>query len=540
MISHSWHPRRLAGIGAALAVATLSLFPTAAGATSVENAGNYVTINGSGSSWSEVALDQWSQDVQSQGITVNFNPDGSAQGRQDYIQGQDDFAASDPPFRDGHDRLAGTGSEIPFAYGYSYIPDTAGGTAFMYHLDVGGKQLTNMRLSPKTIMEIFTGQITNWDDKAITKDYGAQLPSIPITPVVRSDGSGATYFLTRWMSHLFPSQWDAFCSKVTHGRVSSGCGQTEFYPTSGWGNVKAENGSNNVATYITSSYANGAIGYDEYAYALNSKYPVVKVLNPAGYYVLPSASNVAVALTKAQIVEDPHSVNFLQQNLDSVYTFTDKRSYPLSSYSYLVVPKLGTKAPPTFSDAKGKTLSTFIDFFLCGGQRQVAPLGYSPLPKNLVQGGLLQSDKIPGHIAGPNPSTLAGCPNPTINSSGQLTILLNAPYPSPCDKLGAPLNCTVVNGKAKSTGGGTGSTPNPSSSATSSTGTGPVGTSTTGPATATGGSGGSVAGQVVNVSSDSSGRAPLGVMTAIAIVIAIVAPPALGIWLRRRKLRVSR
>jgi ABC-type phosphate transport system substrate-binding protein len=423
---HRWYPRRLTVIGAALAAATLSLFPTVAGATSVENAGNYVTINGSGSSWSEVALDQWSQDVQSQGITVNFNPDGSAQGRQDFIQGQDDFAASDPPFRDGHDRLAGTGSEIPFAYGYSYIPDTAGGTAFMYHLDVGGKQITNMRLSPKTIMEIFTGQITNWDDKQITKDYGAQLPSIPITPVVRSDGSGATYFLTRWMSHLFPSQWDAFCSKVTHGRVSSGCGQTEFYPTSGWGNVKAENGSNNVATYITSSYANGAIGYDEYAYALNSHYPVVKVLNPAGYYVLPSASNVAVALTKAQIVEDPHSVNFLQQNLDSVYTFTDKRSYPLSSYSYLIVPKLGTKQPPTFSDAKGKTLSTFIDFFLCGGQRQVAPLGYSPLPKNLVQGGLLQSSKIPGHIAGPNPSTLAGCANPTINSSGQLTILLNA------------------------------------------------------------------------------------------------------------------
>jgi ABC-type phosphate transport system substrate-binding protein len=177
------YPRRLAVIGAAVAVATLGLFPTAAGATRVATAGNYVTINGSGSSWSEVALDQWSQDVQSQGITVNFNPDGSAQGRQDYIQGQDDFAASDPPFRDGHDRLAGTGSEIPFAYGYSYIPDTAGGTAFMYHLDVGGKQITNMRLSPKTIMEIFTGQITNWDDEQIKKDYGAQLPSIPITPV---------------------------------------------------------------------------------------------------------------------------------------------------------------------------------------------------------------------------------------------------------------------------------------------------------------------------------------------------------------------
>ena len=174
------------------------------------------------------------------------------------------------------------------SYGYSYVPDTAGGTAFMYHLNVGGHLITNLRLSGKTLMKIFTGQITNWDNPAIKKDYGAQLPNIPIIPVVRSDGSGATFFLTRWMAHLFPSDWNAFCTKVTHGRVHGTCGQTEFYPTSGWGNVKAENGSNNVATYITASYANGAIGYDEYAYALNSHYPVVKVLNPAGYYVLPT------------------------------------------------------------------------------------------------------------------------------------------------------------------------------------------------------------------------------------------------------------
>jgi ABC-type phosphate transport system substrate-binding protein len=512
--------------------------------------GGYVTINGSGSSWSEVALDQWSQDVESQGITVNFNPDGSAEGRQDYIDGQDDFAASDPPFRDGQDKLAQTGSEIPFAYGYSYIPDTAGGTAFMYHLDVDGKQITNMRLSGLTLMKIFTGKITNWDNPEITKEYGAQLPSIPITPVVRSDGSGATFFFTRWMSHMYPQAWNAFCAEVTHGRVTSNCGQTEFYPTSGWSpNVKAENGSNNVADYITSAYANGAIGYDEYAYALNSHYPVVAMLNPAGYYVLPTASNVAVALTQAQIVSNPHNIDFLQQNLDNVYTYTDPRSYPLSSYSYLIVPKLGTKQPPTFSDAKGKTLSTFVDFFLCGGQRQVSTLGYSPLPMNLVKGGLLQSDRIPGHIAGPNINTLAGCPNPTF-SGDVLTVLKDAPEPSPCQKDTAPLNCKVVDGKAKSTSGGSGST-NPSSgtspSAGTSTGTGtgtgsgPGGSSTTGTGSSTtGGAAGPVTGQVVNVASDSSSRAPLGVLTALAIVAAVAAPPVLGLWLRRRRVRVSR
>jgi ABC-type phosphate transport system substrate-binding protein len=531
-VTSAW--RKLASVAGAVAVTALSLIFMAAPAS----AGGYVTINGSGSSWSEVALDQWSQDVQSSGITVNFSPDGSAAGRQDYIAGQDDFAASDPPFRNGSDKLAGTGSQIPFDYGYSYIPDTAGGTAFMYHIVVAGHLVTNLRLSGETLMKIFTGQITNWDNAEITHDYGAQLPNLPITPVVRSDGSGATYFFTRWMAHTYPSEWNAFCEKVTNGRVKPPCGQTEFYPTSGWGNVKAENGSNNVATYITSSYADGAIGYDEYAYALNSHYPVVAMLNPAGYYVLPSASNVAVALTKAVINEDTHSVNFLQQNLDSVYTFTDPRSYPLSSYSYLITPRTGTKAPPNFTAAKGRTLSTFVNFLLCGGQQQMAALGYSPLPLNLVKGGLLQVDHMPGHVATPNPVTLAGCNNPTF-TNGVLTLLKNAAYPSPCEKVGEPLDCVVRDGKATTPGSGTGSKKSqttgastPGASASASPGTGTLGTGT---GTGTGTGAVSVTGQVVDVADASADRPLLSVLTAVAILVAVAMPPALGIWLRRRR-----
>ena len=144
--------------------------------------------------------------------------------------------------------------------------------------------------------------------------YGAQLPNLPITPVIRSDGSGATYFFTRWMAHLFPSQWNAFCDKV-HPGITPPCGQTEFYPQ--FGNAKAENGSNNVVTYITSSYGNGSIGYDEYAYALNSHYPVVKVLNPAGYFVCPTASERGRGADQgASSTRTRHSPNFLQQDLD--------------------------------------------------------------------------------------------------------------------------------------------------------------------------------------------------------------------------------
>ncbi len=102
------------------------------------SAATYVAISGSGSSWSAVALDQWQQDLRPSGVVINYNPDGSAAGRGDYMANQDDFAGSDPPFRNGHDQLGGTGAELP-NQGYSYIPDTAGGTAFMYHIEVAGQ-----------------------------------------------------------------------------------------------------------------------------------------------------------------------------------------------------------------------------------------------------------------------------------------------------------------------------------------------------------------------------------------------------------------
>ncbi len=257
------------------------------------------------------------------------------------------------------------------------------------------------------------------------------------------------------------------------------------------------------------------------------------MLNPAGYYVLPSASNVAVALTRAQINEDQSSPNFLQQNLDSVYTFTDPRSYPLSSYSYFIVPRSGATLPTNFTTAKGATLSTWLNFDLCAGQQQVIQLGYSPLPINLVKGGLLQIGRIPGHKATTPVSSLAGCNNPTF-INGQDVLLNTAPFPSPCDKLGAPLNCVVKNGKPTATS----SSPNPKATtggalpgAISSTGpggaAGPVPTATpTGPVT----------GVTVNLASaDRSSEVALATITAGSIIAAVALPPALAMWLRRRR-----
>jgi ABC-type phosphate transport system substrate-binding protein len=372
-----------------LVVAVTPAAPAAAQATS------YAAISGSGSAWAAVALEQWAENLRSRGIVVNYNPDGSAAGRADYIAGQVDFAASDVAFRTSDPFDIG-GDEHP-RWGYSYIPDVAGGTAFMYHLSVHGHLIRNLRLSGPVIMKIFTGKITNWDSPEITRSYGKQLPSIRIIPVIHSEGSGDSYFLSSWMAHVFPAQWNAFCARVSHGQVKPPCGPTEFYPAR-WGAAVSRDGSANVASYISSSRGQGAIGYLEYSYARSAHWPVAKIRNPDGRYVLPTPGNVTIALRRAEINENPRSSQFLQQDLNQVYADRNPRSYPLSSYSYLIVPRTGKRVPPQFSRADGRTLSVYVDYLLCGGQRQSAGLGYAPLPVNLVRAGLQQVSRIPGHV----------------------------------------------------------------------------------------------------------------------------------------------
>ena len=115
----------------------------------------YVPVYGEGSSWSANALDQWISDVQHDGMRINYIANGSTAGREAFIDGQTDFAASDIPFQT--DPNDGSAPENPAAGSYAYMPITAGGTVFMYNLKIDGQQVTNLRLSGENIAKIFTG-----------------------------------------------------------------------------------------------------------------------------------------------------------------------------------------------------------------------------------------------------------------------------------------------------------------------------------------------------------------------------------------------
>lgn len=406
----------LAAIAAATALPWCAAAPTALGDD------QYQLIEGTGSTWSQNAINQWIADVSSVGIEVAYGGGGSSKGRRDFGEGTVDFAITEIPYQ-GRDPRTGQ-SDSPNGRDFAYMPVVAGGTSFMYHLEVGGKLYTGLRLSGPTISKIFTGQITSWDDPAITKDNnGFQLPATRIVPVVRSDGSGTSAQFTAWMDKEHPEIWRPFCHCT---------GLTSYYPIKD--GFVAKDGSVGVAGHISASYGNGTIGYVEYSYALNDNYPVAKVLNNAGYYVEPTAYNTAVALTQAKINKDRGSDLYLTQILDRVYSYKDPRTYPLSSYSYMIIPT--GKDDPRLNEAKARTLGDFAYYFLCEGQQQAPALGYSPLPLNLVQAGFDQVARIPGaDTTDKNPST---CNNPTFDPDNPNRNVLaeTAPMPEDCDKVG--------------------------------------------------------------------------------------------------------
>ncbi len=385
---------------------------------------SYQRISGEGSSWSANALDAMRVDVRQYGITVDYNPSGSTAGRQDFLNGTVDFAASDIPFQ--FQPEDGSQPEKPAPGSYAYIPVTAGGTSFMYNLQINGKRVTNLRLSGENISKIFTGAITHWNDPAIQADNpGLVMPARVVVPVVRSDGSGSSAQFTKWMISQYPAIWTDYCNRS--GRAPA-CGYTSFYPTIQ--GMISQSGDLGIAGYVSQGFAEGAIGYVNYSYALQTQFPVAKVLNKAGYYTEPTPENVAVSLLQAQINTDASDPTvYLTQNLDGVYADNDPRSYELSSYSYLIVP---TTVAGQFNRAKGETLGAFAYYAMCQAQQQSASLGYSPMPINLVQASFDQIRKIPGVVV--QNIDVTKCNNPTFSADGSNLLADKAPQPQQCDR----------------------------------------------------------------------------------------------------------
>lgn len=352
-------------------------------------------VTGAGSTWSQVAVDQWRADVQRFGLRINYQGNGSSAGRQLYIQDSVDFAVSEIPFEASEvSQLRSKGK------GYEYVPIVAGGTGVMYNLrTASGQPITTLRLSSSLLAGIFTGGIKSWSDQRIMDENpGLALPDQTVLPVVRSDGSGTS---AQFTSYLWKREGGTWCAFARQYGIDP-CRYTSSFPEF-QGSV-AQSGSDGVANYVHSETTGpGAITYVETAYALQRGRPVAFLKNASGAYTLPTSKNVSTALTKVTLNDD-HT-----QNLDQVYVNPDPVTYPMSSYSYMISPT------GNFDPAKGNSLGKFMIYFACEGQRKADLLGYSPIPPNLVQIVFDGVRKVPG---APAPPPIDQCNNPTITGEG--------------------------------------------------------------------------------------------------------------------------
>jgi hypothetical protein len=168
----------------------------------------------------------------------------------------------------------------------------------------------------------------------------------------------------------------------------------------------------------------------------------------------------------------------------------------MSSYSYFLIPTASND--PRMTTAKRQTLADFLYFSVCQGQKEMGPIGYSPLPINLVQASFAQTNKL--KAADPNVDLtkrdVTTCQNPTfVAGHPEINHLAKiAPPPSACDKSGAgPCNPDGSSPTVGSNGGSNGN----SNGGGSGTGNGTNGTGTTGTGTTgshTGASGGATSG----------------------------------------------
>jgi len=115
----------------------------------------------------------------------------------------------------------------------------------------------------------------------------------------------------------------------------------------------------------------GAIGYVELIYALQNKISFGEVKNAAGNWERASIEGVTEA-----------AASIKQMPADYRISITDApgaNSYPISSFTYLLIPVHATDA------SKGKVIKDLLSWIVNSGEGEVSALSYAPLPKNVAE-----------------------------------------------------------------------------------------------------------------------------------------------------------
>jgi phosphate transport system substrate-binding protein len=300
-------------------------------------------INGAGATFPYPIYSKWFDEYAKVDPSVRFNYQsiGSGGGQKQITARTVDFGASDGPMSD--ENLAKAPGKL------LHIPTVAGADVITYNLPGDPK----LKLDGDTIVNIFLGNITKWNDAKIgALNPGVDLPDLPVIVVHRSDGSGTTYIFVDYLSSISPVWAD-----------SVGKGTSVKWPVGLGGK-----GNEGVAGQV--KQLSGAVGYVELIYAKQNKMPYADVKNAAGNFITPSLDSVTAALATAKIPDD---FRFSMVNAPG------DQAYPIAGTTWLLVYEKQKDA------AKGKKLVEFLNWALTKGEGMASLLDYASLPENVQQ-----------------------------------------------------------------------------------------------------------------------------------------------------------
>jgi phosphate transport system substrate-binding protein len=265
---------------------------------------------------------------------------GSGKGLSDIGAGQVDFGASDAPISASTTACPGC-FQIPWAL-------TATGVGW----NVPGVRKLN--LTGKVLAEIYLGQITNWNNPAITKiNKGEHFPNLAITPLHRTDGSGDSYAFTDYLSSV-NHQWSSQVGRGTKPTFPVGPGAQ---------------GNSGMVTVMTGT--KGSIAYIAVSYLIGHQLGAAAIQNAAGKYEVPNLKNISNAAGSVHSVPADREMHIVNPPKSA------RIAYPISTFTYAIL-----RSPDPLGN--GAELKSFVQYALGPGQSLGPRLDFAPLPSKVL------------------------------------------------------------------------------------------------------------------------------------------------------------
>lgn len=323
-----------------------------------EIAGGAKTLSGAGSTFVNPIMSIWSKQYSglAAGVQVAYQSIGSGGGVAQITAKTVDFAASDTPLKDS-EQAAAPGPIL-------HIPLTLGAVVPAYNL----KGIpSGLKFDGSALGKIFAGEITSWDDPALTAlNPGVSLPHEPIAVAHRSDGSGTTAVWTDYLTKVSP----AWVAKL--GGTDKSFGKDVAWPVGIGGK-----GNEGVSGIV--GQTDGGLGYVELAYAKAQNLTYGQVKNQAGNFIEPCVATISKGTDGVVYPADLRA---------SLTNGPDANAYPITGTTYGLVYQTQTDA------AKGAALVNFLSWVLTTGQDDAAQIDYAPLGTDLQKLAVGQLKKM--------------------------------------------------------------------------------------------------------------------------------------------------